>query len=141
MGSRYFQDESSHMEMGTRHHFHVTRVKSRALPRALRDFLRSLMLPTTFFLYFTLLMNLSFHVFSSPRRVSTVKIPALNFGWSQQTRVTDGVGCVSMHWGMCLFVCIFLSQYLSVQICAAPNEWKTGSKVTAKFDGQVFATI
>ena len=65
----------------------------------------------------------------------------LNVGWSQQIRVTDGVGHISMHRGMCLFVCSLVLLYHAVQIYAALNEWKTGSKATAKFEGNVFATI
>jgi len=31
--------------------------------------------------------------------------------------------------------------YHAVQIYAALDEWKTGSKVTSKFEGNIFATI
>jgi hypothetical protein len=34
-----------------------------------------------------------------------------------------------------------ISPYLTAQIYAALDEWKTGSKVTSKFEGNVFATI
>jgi hypothetical protein len=40
-----------------------------------------------------------------------------------------------------IFLCIRLSLYHPAQIYAALDEWKTGSKVTAKFEGNVFATI
>ena len=46
-----------------------------------------------------------------------------------------------MHWGMCLFVCSLASLYHAVQIYAVLDEWKTGSKATAKFEGNVFATV
>lgn len=48
-----------------------------------------------------------------------------------------------MHWSMCPFVCILrvISLYHVTQIYAALDEWKTGSKVITKFEGNVFATI
>jgi Domain of unknown function (DUF6532) len=49
-----------------------------------------------------------------------------------------------MHWGKCPFMCSLLQVslvYHPTQIYAALDEWKTGSKVTAKFEGNVFAAI
>ena len=48
-----------------------------------------------------------------------------------------------MHWGTYHFVQSLSghSLYLVAQIYAALDEWKTGSKVTSKFEGNVFATI
>ena len=46
--------------------------------------------------------------------------------------------------GVCALLCAslkVLSLHLPAQIYAALDEWKTGSKVTAKFEGNVFAAI
>ena len=48
--------------------------------------------------------------------------------------------------GVCALLCaslklLSLLVHLPAQIYAALDEWKTGSKVTAKFEGNVFAAI
>ena len=87
-------------------------------------------------------IRLSF--FNSPRAIGNqiIKKCVSTLDGHNEPELPMGVVALACT-GVCALLCSLrvISLYQAAQIYAALDEWKTGSKVVSKFEGNVFASI